>query len=239
MRAFSDLQRPAVVGHRGYPAAALENTPASLTAAVAAGAGWVEVDVRRTRDDAVVLHHDPFIAEGTAIVEATVAQLQRHGIVTLAEALASLPADVGIDLEVKNLPGEPDYDEAAAVVGLLAAELVPEVGSRPLMTSSFNPLTVAALTEALPDVPAGFLHSAGVRVDAALPVAVEFGAAVLCPHADAPGLGPEAITAAHDAGLEVMVWTVDDARRALQLAGAGVDALCTNEPARLVAALKR
>jgi glycerophosphoryl diester phosphodiesterase len=36
-----------------------------------------------------------------------------------------------------------------------------------------------------------------------------------------------------------MVWPVDDPVRAVELAAVGVDALCTNDPAELVQALRR
>jgi glycerophosphoryl diester phosphodiesterase len=47
-----------VVGHRGLPSAAPENTLASYRAAISAGAKWVETDAQITRDGAVVLMHD-------------------------------------------------------------------------------------------------------------------------------------------------------------------------------------
>src|ERR1700761_3019973 len=46
------------VGHRGAPLVAVENTLASIEAAIAAGADWVEVDVWLPRDSVPVLLHD-------------------------------------------------------------------------------------------------------------------------------------------------------------------------------------
>jgi len=46
------------IGHRGAPKLAVENTLASIDAAIAAGARWVEVDVKLTRDRVPVLLHD-------------------------------------------------------------------------------------------------------------------------------------------------------------------------------------
>lgn len=48
-----------LVAHRGYAAEYPENTSLSLTAAVAAGARWLEFDVQLTRDRVPVLLHDP------------------------------------------------------------------------------------------------------------------------------------------------------------------------------------
>ena len=50
---------PLVVAHRGYSAAAPENTLPALHAAVEAGADGVEIDLQITKDGVVVLFHDP------------------------------------------------------------------------------------------------------------------------------------------------------------------------------------
>jgi len=56
---------PRVIGHRGAAAVAPENTLAGLAAAAAAGARWVEIDVRLSADKVCVLSHDPtLIGEG-------------------------------------------------------------------------------------------------------------------------------------------------------------------------------
>lgn len=47
-----------LVGHRGYPARYPENTLTGLQAALALGAGYVEVDIQLTRDGVPVLFHD-------------------------------------------------------------------------------------------------------------------------------------------------------------------------------------
>jgi glycerophosphoryl diester phosphodiesterase len=41
------------------------------------------------------------------------------------------------------------------------------------------------------------------------------------------------VSRAHDAGLKVYVWTVDDAARARELVKVGVDGITTNAPLRL------
>jgi glycerophosphoryl diester phosphodiesterase len=184
------------------------------------------------------VHHDPLLADGTALIDLSADALAARGVWTLPEVLARLPEGLGVDLEVKNLPGEPDYDETQRVVDLLTIALQPAVGRRPLMASSFNPLTVQRLGAALDSVPTGLLHGPGLRITAAAALARELGATVLCPHVEALPPDAETIGAVHDAGLAVMVWVVDDPNEAIQFAHAGVDALCTNEPGRLVKALR-
>jgi glycerophosphoryl diester phosphodiesterase len=229
---------PIIIGHRGAPSYKLENTPDSFAAAATAGAEWIELDVRRCCDTTLVVHHDPHTRDGVLLVDLDATALAERGIWTLEDVLARLPPRLGVDVEVKNLPGEPDYDDANDIVGLLTDLLRPVVGQRPLMTSSFNPRTVQALATSLLDVPTGLLHGPGVRVDAASKLALALGAGVLCSHLDAQPLDAETVSAVRNAGLAVMVWVVDAPADAVRLADIGVDALCTNHPERLLAALR-
>lgn len=232
--------KPVVVGHRGAPHVAPENTVAAFLAAADAGAAWVEVDVRRSRDAVPVVVHDDRLADGRAVVDLDAAQLAAVGIATLAEVLAALPPQLGVDLEVKNLPGHADYDEQHTVVAVLADVLRSGdvIGSRPLLVSSFNPLTVLAAGEQLGDVPRGLLGGDALRLSALVSIAQEVGAVVACPHVDAPRLDVELAEGVAAPGT-VMVWTVDDPDRAVALARAGAAAICTNDPAGIVGALAR
>ncbi len=228
---------PAVVGHRGAPRVAPENTPAAFAAAAEAGAAWVELDARRAADGTVVVHHDPVTADGLAIVSRSAAELAQLGVWELGAILDGLPPGLGVDVECKNFPGHPDYDEDDALAHQVAALLAARAGVRPFMTSSFNPVTVAVLAQVLPAVPAGQLYVEGLATEAAIGIAAQQGARVLCAPASARDLDATAIAAAHAAGLAVMVWTVDDPDLAAVLTEAGADALCTNDPAALVARL--
>src|SRR5450759_1398239 len=49
---------PLVIAHRGASRDAPENTPAAFEAAIALGADAVELDVRRTADGVLVVHHN-------------------------------------------------------------------------------------------------------------------------------------------------------------------------------------
>lgn len=227
---------PVVVGHRGAPRAAPENTPASFTAAARAGATWVELDARRSADGRVVVRHDPVAPGGEPVVALTAAELRGEGIWTLADVLTGLPAGLGVDVELKNLPGEPDYDEQQVLARMVVGVL--DGSDRPLVVTSFNPLTVEALRAEAPDVPAGLLTTPGLRAPAAVATATELDAQVWCPHVDTPGLD-DALGLAHGSGLGVLVWTVNDLTRARDLARSGADALCTDDPAAVAAALRQ
>ncbi|HVM19353.1 MAG TPA: glycerophosphodiester phosphodiesterase [Egibacteraceae bacterium] len=227
-----------MVGHRGVRrAGVVENTLEALAAAHAEGADWLELDARRSADGPLVLYHNGWTPDGVPVVERTAGELGALGLCTLAAALDWLPDGVGVDVEVKNLFGEPDYDEQDTIVADIATLLGPHVGRRPLLTSSFNPVTVATLTAALPDVPCGLIHFDSLSLPSAVALAVEQGARVVAPQSTSVGLDADGIATAHAAGLAVMPWTVNEPAEAQRLADAGVDALCTDDPATVKAAL--
>ena len=47
-----------IIGHRGASAAFRENTIEAFLGAAEAGADWVELDIRRSADGEIVVHHD-------------------------------------------------------------------------------------------------------------------------------------------------------------------------------------
>ncbi len=231
--------RPVVVGHRGVRRPeVVENTPSAFAAAVADGAEWVELDARRSADGVAVLYHNGYTPDGIPVVARSAAELAAdHGICTLRDALECLPVSMGVNVEVKNLPGEPDYDPTDVIVQTVAAELKASANGRPLLLSSFNPLTVQALNDACPGVPTGLITVDSFPVPAAIEAAAEFGATALIPRVGAAGLDEEGVSAAHAQGLDVMVWTVNDVDVAQRLSAAGVDAVCTDDPGAMLAAL--
>lgn len=235
MRPFGAEPRPVVVGHRGAPLEADENTPEAFAVAAAAGATWIELDARRSADGIVVVHHDAWTADDRPVVAHTADQLRAQGVWTLVDVLARLPDGLGVDVELKNLPGEPDYDAEDVLVAQVAAVI--GAVDRPLMVSSFNPDTVQAVRDRLPAMAVGLLTTPGLRAASGVELAAELGAHVYCPHVDTPDLDATTVATAHEAVLAVLVWTVDDPARARALAGAGVDALCTNDPRTLVRVL--
>ncbi|HLU41847.1 MAG TPA: glycerophosphodiester phosphodiesterase, partial [Microthrixaceae bacterium] len=56
-----------VIAHRGASADHRENTIEAFHGAREQGADWVELDVRRSADGALVVHHDPVYADGRTV----------------------------------------------------------------------------------------------------------------------------------------------------------------------------
>ena len=142
-------------------------------------------------------------------------------------------------MEIKNSPAEPGFDADHRIAVEVAAALEGLSADRRsrLIVSSFNLATLDAFHAAIPSVPTGWLTGPGWDQVAAVASAAAGGHTALNP-ADA-AVTPEVVGAAHAAGLEVVVWTVDDPSRMTVLAGLGVDVLVTDRPIAAAATLAR
>jgi glycerophosphoryl diester phosphodiesterase len=247
---FQRQIRPLVVAHRGASAAFPENTLASFRGAVEADADVVELDVRLTADNVPVILHDLDVSittDGSGLVHTMtldeVKRLDASGgrgpateIPTLEEALEALNGAVGVDIEIKNLPGEPSFDsprEAAAheVVSLLHATRF----QGPVLVSSFNWLSIERIQELDGNLPTGILTTADVDPWASLVYARSRKHAWVLPQVPAlVRAGKEFVDAAHADRVLVGTWTVDAPAEIDRLFEIGVDAVATNDPARAV-----
>jgi glycerophosphoryl diester phosphodiesterase len=247
---FARQIRPLVVAHRGASVTYPENTLASFRGAVDAGADFVELDVRLTADKVAIILHDLDVSlttDGSGLVHTMtldeVKRLDASGgrgpaaeIPTLKEVLEALDGAVGVDIEIKNLPGEPSFDsprEAAAqeVVSLLHATRF----QGPVLISSFNWLSIERIQELDQNLPTGILTTADVDAWASLVYARSRKHACVLPQVPAlVRAGREFVDAAHADGVLVGTWTVDDPAEIDRLYEMGVDAVATNDPATAV-----
>lgn len=231
---------PLVLGHRGASAVRRENTLAAFAKAREFGADGVELDVRRTADGPLVVHHDPE-AEGVGLLMAATfeeVRANRPDIPTLTEALDAC-AGMVVNVEIKCLPWEPDADSDRTVVRSVVEMLRGTVGATSaVIVSSFDLGAVDAVRVLAPELTTAWLTS-GQEIAVASTTSQEHGHAWLNPdRAVALRTAPEEIAGAHERGVRVNVWTVDDPEEITALAAAGVDAIITNVPDVALEALK-
>jgi glycerophosphoryl diester phosphodiesterase len=226
--------RPLVVGHRGSPRRARENTLEAFALAREVGADGVELDVHRTADGALVVHHDAHIDGFGVIAEHDLATVSAafDWIPTLAEVLDECRGLL-VNIEIKNSPSDAafDPDETAAdrVVELLTAR----AGVDDVLVSSFHLPSIDRVKALASGLATGYL------VVMKPPVLDALGAAVLGGHrAIHPFYGVLADRAAttvleeaHTLGIAVNTWTVNEPDEIARLAAAGVDAIITDVPA--------
>lgn len=213
-----------VIAHRGASRDEPENTLAAFRRAGVVGADGVELDVRRTADDRLVVHHDPVLADGRVIRETASADLPPD----VPELSAALDACDGmfVNVEIKNEEFEPDFDPSDWIAHRVAADLHRRGNPTRWLVSSFRIETVDLFRRLVPSVRTAWLvygPSAEVleRAAASNHVAV---------HPKVELLTGPSVRAAHAVGLAVNTWTCDDPVRMRELIAWGVDGICTNLP---------
>jgi glycerophosphoryl diester phosphodiesterase len=250
-RRFSDDAFPLLVAHRGDPLRHPENSVEGFISALRMGVDAVEFDVRLTRDAVPVIMHDADVSRTTGgrglVHELTLEEIRRLSLAgtsrvpTLAEALEAVGSlGGGVDIEIKNLPGEPGFEAEAERT--LEATLSALLGARfagSVVISSFNPATIRRSVELAPGVATGLLIIDAVDPFDALGAAIADAHAFILPSvASLADAGPALIRAAHEAGVRVGAWTADDPGTVRRLLDWDVDAVATNDPA-LAAAARR
>ena len=210
-----------------------ENTVAAFRAARAMGADGVELDVRRTANGDLVVHHHFAIPGLGAIVDSDLASLREAApwVPTFEEVITACES-LMVNIEVKNSPLDPDFDPTDQSLQAVFDHLEPLGLLDSIEISSFNPNTIAVSRARQPAVPTGFLAPRGLNAEAAVEVAAAGGHFAVHPNVgDMVGVRADAsVKVANAHGLKVIVWTVDDPVEMRRLAGIGVHGIITNVP---------
>lgn len=217
---------PLLYGHRGASADAPENTLAAFWMARGQDADGVELDVRRSADGALVLHHDAALPDGRVVAHTPQAELPAS-VPTLARAL-DVCVGLVVNIEIKNSPFDPDHDPDRQVADQVVGLLHERAGRDRVLVSSFDLRTVDRVKELDADVPTGFLTFIDPIGHESVQLAAHRGHDAVHPHEAT--VDAALVDFAHELGLEVNVWTVDDATRLHALTAMGVDGIITNVP---------
>lgn len=240
------LHLPRVIGHRGAAEAAPENTLTGFREARRQGADWVEFDAKLSADNRCFLLHDDDLdrtsnGHGPARLAnwETLSRLDAGSwfgpafagekLPTLAAAL-NLFHELGLafNLEIKPCPGR--AEETARLVLDDVMDLWPAHLPPPLI-SSFEIACLEVARDQAPDLPRGLLletHPAD-WLDLARRLRVE---SVNIWDRDA---NPDWCREIKAAGFGLLVYTVNDAKRAQALFDWGVDGVFTDAPGRILA----
>ncbi|MBO8142402.1 MAG: phosphatase PAP2 family protein [Firmicutes bacterium] len=256
-----EADRVVIIGHRGARGLAPENTLAAVATALEHGADWVELDVRRTRDGAMVAMHDPTVDRTTdgrgAVAEMTLEQIKAldagyrfspdggrtypwrgRGVTvpTLTEALAAFPSARFL-IEIKE-------DEPGIAAAVLAA--IDEAQARDrVMVASFHDRVVQEMRALAPEIPTGYGMGEALRLVIWQKVGLGAFVKPRAPVLQVPKrYGPLRIADAGlarvigEKGMHMHVWTVNDPEDMRRVVGFGARGIVTDYPDRLQSVLE-
>ncbi len=220
------MQRPLIIGHRGAPTHAPENTLLSFETAWRMGADWVELDVHSTADGVLVCIHDDDLervcGRSDLISELRWKEIREidigggQHIPSLDEVFQSARGRFGVNVELKMAGIERDVLKSVATHDMLHSVMISSFIHSTLETVHMlnsNVMTAVLYSEPL-EHPAEYAHSIGA--DAINPLFLT--------------IDRETVMAAHELGLRVYPWTVNDPDIMLELVRIGVDGLITDYP---------
>ena len=213
-----------VLAHRGASRAERENTIAAFHLAAALGSDAVELDVRRTADGLLVVHHNPGLADGRKIVDANACDLPEY-VPSLGAALDACDG-MWVNVEIKNDPDEPDFDPVDSIADDTIAVLRGRSDDDRWLISSFRLETIDRCRALAPSIRTAWLVSE--VPDDVIATMVGRGHSAL--HPWVATLRRSHIDVCHGAGFKVNTWTCDDPIRMIELIDWGIDGICTNVP---------
>lgn len=252
-----------VHGHRGARAMRPENTLPAFNYAIDIGVDVLEMDLAVTKDNVLVISHDPHINPqictgphtGIAIHELTLAELREYDcgaiqnkqfpkqqpvpgtrIPTLDEVLdLAKRGKFEFNIETKIFPDHPELTPTPEVFSQLMLDAVRKhkLDSRVIL-QSFDFRTLHAMKRIAPNIRLAALYEGKARPF--VEIAREGEADMISPMFAL--VTPEQVKVSHDAKLQVVPWTANTPQAWQKLIDAGVDAIISDDPAALIAYLK-
>ncbi len=221
-----------VVGHRGASYDAPENTLAAFSLAVEMGADGIELDVHRTADGVLVVHHDAELPGIGRVMDHRFEELRaiHPDVPTLNEVFDVCGAMPLINVEMKCCSWDSDADPQRIVAHGVAELVVLRGAIDNVVVSSFDIAMLNDLREIDASITTGWLIH-GHDPAAAVGIAREHGHDYL--HPDWGNLKANLDTTmrvAREYDVRINTWTVDDPAVMQDFANAGVHAVITNRP---------
>ena len=213
-----------IIAHRGASFLEPENTLKAIERAVKMGADFVEVDVRMSKDNKLVIMHDPDInrtTDGHGLVkDYTVQELKNFDagagetIPTLDEIIACVKDRIGLVIEIK----EPRTE------GKILKK-IDENNLENVILTSFYHKSIKNARKMNPSVDAGIIFTGQ-------PVDVKQMASNACANVIFPSyryMNEDMVKQAKNNGTSIYPWTIDDPEIFKKFVKMGVDGIVTNK----------
>ena len=240
---FLDHPGPLAFAHRGGAGSWPENTMPAFEGAVAMGYRYLETDVHVTADGVLVAFHDDSLDRVTdregKICDLPWSEVQRARVdgrepIPRFEDLLGAWPDVRINVDPKADRAVEPLAEALVrghaiervCIGAFSDRRLARLRARlgPRLCTSMGPVGVARLRAASAGLPVGHLTVPCAQVP------VRAGRVTI--------VDERLVATAHDLGVQVHVWTIDDRAEMERLLDLGVDGIMTDDPATLRSVLE-
>jgi glycerophosphoryl diester phosphodiesterase len=219
-----------LLGHRGANRLHLENTMPAFEAALEAGLHGVELDVQRTKDGVLLVHHDFHLPDGRLIAALEFAQVRLpngYAAPKLEEVLVwakKTGAYLNIEIKLETLATDGREREVAALIERSGL-------GQQIIISSFNPLSLARVRYHAPALETALLYDNTSAPHWLLDdgrTAGLLGVTAIHPHHKL--VTPALMARAKQRGWKVNVWTVNEPADVQRLLDLDVDGIIGDLP---------
>ncbi|OHB51445.1 MAG: hypothetical protein A2Y10_20370 [Planctomycetes bacterium GWF2_41_51] len=248
------VTKPIVAAHRGASFTAPENTIASVMLAWQQGAPMVECDIHLTKDNRVIVMHDPNTRRTSGvflnIADTNSAELRKLDVGSwkdpnryknekmpfLEELIDTIPPGRMLLIEVKCGDKVMPYLQ----------KIIEQSGKETqLAIISFNLDVVAASKKMMPKIPAYYLIGTEIDKETNKPKGHSLDLTKIAREKGLDGLDLHYAGVTENfakqvlaSNLELYTWTVDDPNEAIRLKGLGITGITTNKPDLMLEVLK-
>ena len=235
-----------IAAHRGLSVHYPENTLVAFDAACRASVQWIETDVSMLQDETLIIFHDDrqgrtvggdkLVAESLwadfADADAGLWKGQVFAgqpVLTLAELLVWRQQQrICLNLEIKCHGGRQDRTAQKL------SSVLQHTATDDIVISSFDLHFLQYLRQLMPDLRLASIHDKPIQASELIFENLALEAA----HLDQALIrSPDDVAVFHHKGLDVRVWTVNEACRAAQLFDWGVDMVISDDPEQIRAAV--
>ena len=213
------------IGHRGATAYEPENTLRSFRKAIELGVNAIELDVRKTKDNELVVIHNEELnktTNGNGLVDKlTLKEIKQfvteknEKIPTLSEAFQFLDKKVKILVEIKETGIE------KKIIDLVHEKDLTEN----VIVISFHELVLKKIRELDTKIATGLIY---VRHKNPIQTALDLGAQYLLPLYHFTHSAN--VKKAHENNLKIIVWTINKADEVAEYKKKGVDGIASDKP---------
>ncbi len=238
---LNQLPKPFIIAHRGASAYAPENSLAAFSLALKQEADAIELDVKLTKDNQVIVMHDQTVnrtTNGSGYVKDLLlseirkldcgshfdVEFKGEKVPTLDEVLAQVGKITYVNIELTN------YSTPIDELARYTAEVVlqHQLDQR-VFFSSFNPIVLVRIRKLLPDAPIGLLAlpgKSGYLARSRLGLLLSYKSLNL----EKNDVTKSLVEKIHSRGKKTLVYTVNDKETMEKLFSFGIDGIFTDDP---------
>lgn len=257
-----------VHGHRGARTVLPENTIPGFEYAIAEGADFIEIDLWMTRDNVLIVAHDPAMNEKycrgpqgaeKTIRKMTLAELKRWDcgspanpdyplqkaipgtrVPTFEEVLAlAAKGNFQFNVEIKSYPDKPELSPTPDEYARAVVDTIRKHRlEKRVLIQCFDWRVLHATAKIAPELPRSALYPLRSTGSKRDYVEIAKDAGVKMVSVHYDTVTPEKVAQAHAANLKVIAWTANSSTVWDKLLAAKVDEIITDDPAALIAYLK-